>query len=107
MYTNPTQVLVDIAKYPAAIEAKLPAGAPPLSTMMVDAAGKLPVVPDFPMGIPELPAVPELPSMPALPGGLNMRRYVTGVEVVPQPAGGGGSSARVDPSKEIIPLVFE
>jgi hypothetical protein len=79
---NVKELLVDATKFPAAIEAKLPAGAPKISTMLVDAAGKIPAVPDFPMEIPALPAPPELPAMPALPGGgAGLRRYVTGVEV--------------------------
>ncbi len=81
---NVKELLVDATKFPAAIEAKLPAGAPKISTMLVDAAGKIPAVPGFPMEIPALPAPPELPAMPALPGGgAGLRRYVTGVEVRP------------------------
>lgn len=81
---NPKDLLLDATKFPAAIEAKLPAGAPKVSTMLADAAGKIPAVPDFPMEIPDLPAVPELPEMPT---GLRRlgRTYVTGVEVVPVP----------------------
>jgi hypothetical protein len=78
---NIKELLVDATKLPAAVEAKLPAGAPKISTMLVDAAGKIPAVPDFPMEIPNLPEPPELPAMPALPGGAGLRRYVTGVEV--------------------------
>ncbi len=79
---NVKELLVDATKLPATIEAKLPAGAPKISTMLVDAAGMIPAVPDFPMEIPALPAPPELPAMPALPGGgAGLRRYVTGVEV--------------------------
>ena len=81
MAKNIKDLLVDATKFPAAVEAKLPAGAPKISTMLVDAAGKIPAVPDFPMEIPNLPAPPELPAMPALPGGAGLRRYVTGVEV--------------------------
>ena len=82
-YKNPTEILVDAAKFPAAIEAKLPSGAPVVSTMLVDTAGKLPVLPDFPMEIPDLPAPPELPEMPTPPAGAGLRRYVSGVAVVP------------------------
>ena len=80
-YKNVKELLVDATKFPVAIEAKLPEGAPKLSTSLLDVAGKIPAVPDFPMEIPDLPAVPELPAMPAAPGGLQLRRYVTGVEV--------------------------
>ena len=86
-YKNPTELLIDATKLPAAIEAKLPAGAPKLSTTLVDIATKLPKVPDFPMELPDLPAVPELPAMPAMPGAPALgRQYVTGVEVRPAPA---------------------
>ena len=82
-YKNVKELLVDATKLPAAIEAKLPAGAPTISTMLVDAAGKIPAVPDFPMEIPDLPAVPELPALPEFPGGELGRRYVSGVTVTP------------------------
>lgn len=82
-YKNVKELLLDATKFPAAIEAKLPAGAPTISTMLVDAAGKIPAVPDFPMEIPALPAPPELPAMPELPGGNGLPRYVSGVEVTP------------------------
>lgn len=81
MYKNIKDLLVDATKLPAAIEAKLPEGAPKISTMLTDAAGKVPKPPDFPMEIPDLPAPPELPTPPEFAGGL--RRYVTGVEVTP------------------------
>jgi len=79
-YTNVKGLLIDAAKFPAAVEAKLPEGAPVISTMLIDTAGRIPVVPDFPMEIPELPAPPELPEAP---GGTGLRRYVSGVEVIP------------------------
>ena len=83
-YKNIKEVLVDATKYPAAIEAKLPAGAPTISATLVDVAGKIPAVPDFPMEIPALPAPPELPAMPEFPGGeLGRRRFVSDVEVTP------------------------
>ena len=53
---------------PAAIEAKLPAGAPKVSTMLLDTASKIPTVPDFPFEFPDLPAVPALPGMPTMLG---------------------------------------
>ncbi|GAH79932.1 unnamed protein product, partial [marine sediment metagenome] len=89
-YINVKGLLIDAAKFPAAVEAKLPEGAPVISTMLIDTAVKIPVVPDFPMEIPELPAPPELPEFPAAPGGAGLRRYVSGVDVTPV-----GASARV------------
>jgi len=80
-YKNPTELLIAATQLPAAIEAKLPAGAPKISTTLVDIASKLPVLPDFPMELPVLPAVPALPEMPGMPA--LGRRYVTGVEVRP------------------------
>lgn len=83
-YKNIKEVLTDATKFPAAIEAKLPEGAPKISTTLTDIAGKIPAIPDFPMEIPALPAPPELPAMPAGLGGLGPgRQFVTGVEVVP------------------------
>lgn len=79
-YKNIKGLLTDATKFPAAIEAKLPEGAPKLSTMLLDAADKIPAVPDFPMEIPDLPAPPELPELPGAPA---LGRYVTGVEVRP------------------------
>jgi len=82
-YKNVKELLVDATKFPAAIEAKLPAGAPTISTMLLDAAGKIPAVPDFPMEIPVLPAPPVLPALPELPGGELRRQYVSEVTVTP------------------------
>ena len=87
MITNPTQLLVQAATFPAAIEAKLPAGAPVLSQMLLDTAAKLPVVPDLPMEIPDLPAPPVLPEFPEFPtpaagGGLRLP-FVTQATVTP------------------------
>jgi len=80
-HKNIKTLLVDATKFPAAIETRLPGGAPKVSTTLTDIAGKIPAIPDFPMEIPDLPAVPELPEAPA---GLGLgRRYVTGVEVEP------------------------
>ncbi len=102
-YKNVKELLVDAAKFPAAIEAKLPAGAPTISTMLIDTAGKIPVVPDFPMEIPDLPAPPELPEMPEFPGGdLGRRRYVSGVTVTPVGAPARAPvNARI--AREVIP----
>jgi len=94
---NIKTLLTQATALPAAIEAKLPEAAPKLSTTLVDIAGKIPAIPDFPMEIPDLPAVPELP---ALPGGgeAGLRRYVTGVEVRPVTA-----VAVPEGRREIIP----
>ena len=81
-YKNIKDVLLDATKFPVAIEAKLPEGAPKVSTTLTEIAGKIPAIPDFPMEIPDLPAPPELPDAPAGLKGLG-RRYVTGVEVTP------------------------
>lgn len=59
------EVLTDIAKLPAAIEQKLPAGAPKVSKFMTDTAAKVPTGPSSPVEIPELPE----PKLPDLPGG--------------------------------------
>ena len=93
MYKNPKDLLIDATKFPAAVEAALPEGAPKISTMLLDAAGKLPVeLPDFLMEVPELPAPPELPELPAMLGGVGLRspQFVTGARVTPV-----GASARV------------
>jgi len=85
---NPKQLLVQATKLPAAIEAKLPEGAPKLSVTLVDATTKLPELPDFPVEIPDLPEIPELPKLPELPGapaGLT-RQYVTAATVTPAAA---------------------
>jgi len=100
---NPTDILIDATKFPAAIEAKLPAGAPKISTMLADIAGRLPAVPDLPIDIPA-PPVPELPGLPALPGAPELRRYVTGVEVAPVPT---PTPTPAPARKALIPLVFE
>ena len=77
-------LLTQATSLPAAIEAKLPAGAPKVSTMLLDAVNKIPAVPDFPIEIPDLPAVPALPAMPGM-SELG-RRYVSAVEVREVPA---------------------
>lgn len=97
---NPTDILIDATKFPAAIEAKLPAGAPKLSATLADIASKLPKVPDLPIDIPA-PPVPEFPELPALPGATALgRRYVTGVEVTP-------TKAPTPARRAIVPLYFE
>ena len=103
-YKNLKELLIAATALPAAIEAKLPTGAPKVSVTLTDIANKLPVTPDFPMTLPDLPAVPTLPEMPTLPGGVGLRRrYVTGVEVTPIAA--AAPRAAVPAGK--IPLVFE
>jgi len=81
-YKNPKELLVDATKFPATVEAKLPEGAPKISTMLLDAVGTIPAVPDFPIEIPALPAPPELPEPPELPGGLG-GRYISRATVTP------------------------
>lgn len=80
-YKNVKELLLDATKFPAAVEAKLPEGAPKISATLLDVAGKIPVVPDFPMEIPDLPAPPELPALPG--GDLARKRYVSEVTVTP------------------------
>jgi hypothetical protein len=77
-YKNPKELMDAGTALPAAIEAKLPEGAPKLSTRLLELNTKLPTLPDFPVNLPDLPAVklPEAPAMPTLG-----RRYVTAVEV--------------------------
>lgn len=79
-YANPKDFLVDAVKYPAAVEAKIPEGAPKLSTILSDIADKIPELPNFPVELPDLPAPPELPTPP---GGGELRRVISGVEVTP------------------------
>ena len=96
-YTNIKQVLVAATKFPAAIEAKLPAGAPKLSTNLLDVAGKIPVVPDFPMEVTEMPAVPELPD---LPGGIPSP-IVTEASVTPVNAGQAARAAAATRARQV------
>lgn len=104
-YKNIVEVLVDATKFPAAVEAKLPAGAPKISEMLTDAAGKIPAVPDFPMEIPALPAPPEIPEGPG--GALGLKRYVTGVEVTSTGGPPATRAVATKPEREKVPLVFE
>ena len=97
--TNLIQLLTQAAAFPAAVEAKLPAGAPVISQMLLDTAAKLPAVPDLPIEIPDLPAPPELPAFPEFPappgnGGLKTR-FVKEVTVTPlDEVGAPGAAAR-------------
>jgi len=90
MAKNIKDLLMSATAFPAAIEAKLPEGAPKLSTMLADVTGMLPSLPDFPFEIPDLPAPPELPAIPQGPEGL--RKVISGVDVTP-----------VQQRREIIP----
>ena len=81
-YKNPKALLDAATALPAAIEAKLPAGAPKISTKLLEFDNTIiSKLPDFPVELPDLPAVPELPETPA-----GLRRYVTEVEVREAPA---------------------
>jgi hypothetical protein len=82
MIKNPTQLLVQATQLPAAIEGKLPSGAPKLSTTLTDVANKLPKLPDLPMELPDLPAPPQMPGSPVT-AALKPKNYVAGVEVTP------------------------
>jgi hypothetical protein len=80
-YKNPKALLDAATALPAVIEAKLPEGAPKVSTKLLDFDDKvISKLPDFPVELPDLPAVPELPAAPA-----GLRRFVTEVEVRPVP----------------------
>lgn len=79
---NMKELLTAGTALPAAIEEKLPSGAPKISTMLADAANKIPEGPGFPIELPDLPAIPELPKMPEGFPALT-REYVKEVEVTP------------------------
>lgn len=80
---NPKALLDAATALPAAIESKLPAGAPQISAKLLEFDNQLPVMPDFPMDLPDLPAIPTLPEMPGTPTlGLG-RRYVNAATVRP------------------------
>lgn len=96
-------LLTQATALPAAIEAKLPEGAPKVSTTLLDIAGKIPAVPDFPIEIPDLPAVPEIPEFP---GALALRRYVTGVEVTPVGAAVTKREVIPSPAVGVLPEVI-
>lgn len=81
---NIKELLTQGTALPLAIEARLPVVVPKVSTMLLDVAERVPVVPDFPIEVPDLPAVPEIPEFPLTPGGL--KRYVTEVDMTPEPA---------------------
>lgn len=85
---DPRDFFVQAPKILAVIEGKLPAGAPKISEKLVQAAGKLPNLPDFPMDIPDLPDI----KLPELGGArLGLGRTSTGRGVRERmPAGGNG-----------------
>lgn len=62
-----------------AIEERLPNGAPKFSE-------RLPVVPDFLVELPDLPAPAKLPEMAAPSAGAGLKHYVTQVEIMPAAA---------------------
>ncbi len=104
-YKNPKELLTAATALPAAIEAKLPAGAPSLSTRLLEATDKMPDLPDFPMDLPDLPAIPELPTLPELPGTPTLgRRYVSQVEVKPVAAKAAAAKARANGTTSVTPL---
>ena len=104
-YKNPKELLIAATALPAAIEAKLPEGAPKVSTMLLDATGKMPDLPDFPIELPDLPAVPKLPD---LPGGATelRRRYVTEVEVRAAPSPSNRTEVISSPAAGVLPEVI-
>jgi len=104
-YKNPKELLTAATALPAAIEAKLPAGAPKISTMLLDATAKMPDLPDFLMELPDLPAVPTLPELPGAPADLG-RRYVTAVEVRPMETLTRSAPTPL-PRQTVTPLVQE
>jgi len=75
---NIKTLLTQATTLSAAIEAKLPEGAPKVSTMLLDATGKMPVLPDFPFALPDLPPIPGQSETSAL-----RRTYISSVEVRP------------------------
>lgn len=74
-----------------AIEDRLPNGAPKLSE-------GLPVVPDFLVELPDLPAPAKLPEMAAAPAGAGLKHYVTQVEIMP-------AAAEVASTQAALPLL--
>lgn len=97
-YKNPTDFLIDATKYPARVEALLPAGAPKISTTLADAATRLPKAPDFPV---EVPALPDPPELPAAPNGLRrLRGPFVGAGVTSVPTATERLNARVQ--REVI-----
>ena len=98
-YKNPKALMDAATALPVAIETKLPEGAPKISEKLFafneDFLSK---APDFPMELPDLPAVPAFPELPGAPE--LSRRYVTAVEVRPVTAGPAPM-----PQQTVTPLV--
>jgi hypothetical protein len=93
-YINPKALLDAATALPIAVEAKLPVGAPKISTKLLEFnTNVVSKLPDFPMELPDLPAVPELPGLPGAPAALR-RRYVTKAEVRPVPVRTAPAPAR-------------
>jgi hypothetical protein len=63
MAKNYKDILNEAVALPLAIETKLPAGAPKISSMLDKLTSKLPNVPDAPFTFPDLPPVPTLPTI--------------------------------------------
>ena len=105
-YKNPKALLDAATALPAAIEAKLPAAAPKVSTKLLEFnTNVVSKLPDFPMELPALPAIPELPGLPG-PGAELSRMYVTGVEIRPVPAPSNRSEVIRSPSVGVLPEVI-
>jgi len=78
-YKNPKELLDAATALPAAIEAKLPSGAPKISEKLLEFDNNvISKAPDFLVALPDLPPIPELPATPA-----GLRRYVSAAEVTP------------------------
>ncbi len=98
-YKNPKELLTAATALPAAIEEKLPVGAPKLSTALLDITGKMPDLPDFPVELPDLPAVPEMPALPGTPQ--LGRTFVTAVEVRESPTSPSVAKREIIPSPAV------
>lgn len=79
-YKNPKELLLDAVKFPVAIEGMLPEAAPKLSANLTEIAGKITMLPDF------VVEVPDLPEAPAAPAALRLGRGVREVEERKPPA---------------------
>lgn len=86
---NPLDLLRQATQLPAAIEGKLPAGAPKLSGMLTNVANGLPKLPNLPVAMPDLPTPPTLPGAPSV--------VTAGLQPI--------SPARVTPIGPQVPLV--
>ena len=100
---NPVDLLYDLTKYPAAIEARLPEAAPKISRTLTDIAGRIPALPDFPVEIP-VPPAPPAPPAPEEGVAAGLRRFIRGAEVAEMPP---PPPRPVSPAQRIVPLVYE